>query len=131
MTKRMARKTVAVLGAAAAVTGLSVVNSPTASAAGEWCNHQTCFTINTDGRFVGRIETSVWSQNIQGATIKTHIWATNGQFDLWTKSENVDAFTTYRDFKDINQDVPPGTRICVEGWQNGVSRGLPCVAVTD
>jgi hypothetical protein len=132
---RMTRRTVAVLVAVSAFTGLGFSNSPNASAAGEWCNNGTCFTINTDGRYVGRIETSVWSNNNPGE-IKTHIWSTDGQIDLWTKSEFVGAFTTYRDYKDINRNFPPGTRICVEGWHGGEggtggSVGLPCVTITD
>jgi hypothetical protein len=127
---RMTRRAVAVLVAVSAFTGLGFVNSPTASASGEWCNNQVCFTINTDGRYVGRIETTHWTGNRAG-TYKAHIWSTNGQIDLWTKVENVPTFTTYRDYKDINQSFPPGTRICVEGWKGTESVGLPCATITD
>ena len=127
---RMAMRAAALLLAVSAITGLNFVNSPTASASGEFCNNQVCFTINTDGLFVGRIETTHWTGN-QGGPYKAHIWSTNGQIDLRTKSENVGSFTTYRDYKDINQSFPPGTRICVEGWKCSGSVGLPCVTITD
>ncbi|GAV45961.1 hypothetical protein [Streptomyces acidiscabies] len=128
---RKLRNAVAALGTAAAMTGLLFATSTPASASGEWCNNQTCFSINTNGRYVGKIETSVWSSNISNRDIKTHIWSTNGQINLWTKVENVPAWTTYRDYKNINQNFPPGTRICVEGWHDGRSVGLPCVTITD
>lgn len=119
----------AALGTAAIIGGLGLVNAQSAAAAGEWCNHDTCLSINTDGRFVGRIETSVWSY--AAATTTSHVWSTNGQIDFWTKTEYVDSLTTYRDFRDVNQTFPPGTRICAEGWHNGQSVGLPCVTITD
>jgi hypothetical protein len=126
---RMAMRAAALLLAVSAITGLNFVNSPTASASGEFCNNQVCFTINTGGLYVGRIETTHWTGN-QGGPYKAHVWSTNGQIDYWTRPENVPNFTTYRDHRDVNQNFPSGTRICVEGWAGTSSVGLPCATIT-
>lgn len=135
MNRPLARATVAGLGVAAAVAVLSFISVPAAWAEGNWKNNNTSFSINTKGRFVGRVETAVWTGNVDGATITSHIWSTDRQIDVWTKQENVGAFRTYRDYKDVNKLLAPGTRICVEGWQNTIQKkssvGLPCTTVTD
>jgi hypothetical protein len=135
MNRRLTRAVASLGAAAAAAAVLSLINSPAAWAAGQWNNHQTTFSINTKGRFVGRIDTSIWTGQVANATITSHVWSSDHQIDFWTKRENVGAFRAYRDFRDVNKLLAPGTRICVEGWQNTAvkksSVGLPCTTVTD
>lgn len=116
-----------VLVTLAVTAGLVLVPVAPASAAGEWCNHQTCIKSYDHGAYLGRLEVSVWTQNRAGR-VNARVWSSNG-WSQWTHTEDVGPFTTYRGWVYPQRHFPSQTRICVEGYKSGGKFGLPCFTV--
>lgn len=114
----------------AGVLAILAVTTGTASAHGEFSNNQTTLITRDDGRYIGTLEVAVWTQNVQ-ASYHVHVWGPG--FNLNTKTENVGAFRTYRDYVPLNRAFKDGDRICGEGWRSTgsgyQSMGLPCFTI--